>query len=137
MTTVKPQGLTQKQIRGICQLIIHWETKLTWQKLVQNIRDELGFSISRQSLVTYFSVKNEYDLKKNELKGGIPTTRIPSSTKEVDLVKRIERLEQTVKQLTKERDIQLHTIETMLKNAAEMNNVGLEGIKLLMKPRSN
>lgn len=137
MTAVTTKGLTQKQIRDICQIIIHWESKLTWQQLVANIRDELGFYISRQSLVSYFSIKNEYDLKKNELKGGVPTTRIPSSTKEVDLVKRIERLEQTVKQLTKERDIQLHTIETILKNAAEMNNVGLEGIKLLMKPRSN
>lgn len=136
MTAVATKGLTQQQIWDICQLIIHWEHKLTWQRLVETIRNELGFYISRQSLVTYFSIKNEFDLKKNELKSGVPTARLPAKAKEVDLLKKIERLEKTVAQLTKERDIQLNTIETILKNASEMNNVGLEGIKLLMKPRS-
>lgn len=51
------------------------------------------------------------------------------------LIHKIEQLEAQVKQLTKERDLQLETLERIFLNASEMPNVGRQGLRRLLEPR--
>jgi len=131
------ESLTNEQIYNICRLVSLWEHKLTWAKLVQVIKGELGFYISRQSLSTYKLITDEYKLKKLSLRGTPAADRNVISLSEADLTKKVTELEQEVAFLTRERDKQLHTIETIFKNASEMPNVGRQGLQQLVKPRDD
>lgn len=58
---------TEQQI-SIKTIIRTWQGKLTWDLLVTQIDVELGISTTRQTLNTYTSIKQEFDLKKKELR---------------------------------------------------------------------
>ncbi|HHC7380100.1 hypothetical protein P3545_21185 [Vibrio parahaemolyticus] len=128
-------ALTNKQINDICRIIALWESKLTWYRLVEVIKRECGFYISRQSLSSYISIKKEYDLKKKELRGTITMRSDLVGKEQATLIHKIEQLEAQVKQLTKERDLQLETLERIFLNASEMPNVGRQGLRRLLDPR--
>ncbi|HCG5474220.1 TPA: hypothetical protein ACF5BZ_004284 [Vibrio parahaemolyticus] len=128
-------ALTNKQINDICRIIALWESKLTWYRLVEVIKRECGFYISRQSLSSYISIKKEYDLKKKELRGIITMRSDLVGKEQATLIHKIEQLEAQVKQLTKERDLQLETLERIFLNASEMPNVGRQGLRRLLEPR--
>ena len=76
-------------------------------------------------------------MKKLSLRGTPVVDRNVISLSEADLIKKISDLEQKVDSLTRERDKQLHTIETIFKNASEMPNVGRQGLQQLVKPRDD
>ncbi|HHX8441238.1 TPA: hypothetical protein ACVO0G_002617 [Vibrio diabolicus] len=128
-------ALTNKQINDICRIIALWESKLTWYRLVEVIKRECGFYISRQSLSSYISIKKEYDLKKKELRGTITMRSDLVGKEQATLIHKIEQLEAQVKKLTKERDLQLETLERIFLNASEMPNVGRQGLRRLLEPR--
>ncbi|MCR9549573.1 hypothetical protein [Vibrio antiquarius] len=128
-------ALTNKQINDICRIIAMWESKLTWHRLVEVIKRECGFYISRQSLSSYISIKKEYDLKKKDLRGIITIRSDLVGKEQATLIHKIEQLEAQVKQLTKERDLQLETLERIFLNASEMPNVGRQGLRRLLEPR--
>ncbi|HHF2887246.1 hypothetical protein [Vibrio diabolicus] len=128
-------ALTNKQINDICRIIALWESKLTWYRLVEVIKRECGFYISRQSLSSYISIKKAYDLKKKELRGAITMRSDLVGKEQATLIHKIEQLEAQVKQLTKERDLQLETLERIFLNASEMPNVGRQGLRRLLEPR--
>ncbi|HHK8568796.1 TPA: hypothetical protein ACQYCS_004461, partial [Vibrio parahaemolyticus] len=85
------EALTNKQINDICRVIALWESKLTWQRLVEVIKRECGFYISRQSLSSYISIKKEYDLKKKELRGVVTTRSNLVDKDRAALIHKIER----------------------------------------------
>jgi hypothetical protein len=129
------EALTNKQINDICRVIALWESKLTWQRLVEVIKRECGFYISRQSLSSYISIKKEYDFKKKELRGIVTARSDLVDKDQAALIHKVERLEVLVRQLTQERDLQLETLERIFLNASEMPNVGRQGLRKLLEPR--
>ncbi|NUW69235.1 hypothetical protein [Vibrio coralliilyticus] len=125
-------SLTSKQQRAIEALIRKWKTKLTWSLLVNAVKTELSISTTRQTLCTYTAIKNEFDRKKNELRG-VTRVVVERFTKtDVELVAKVEQLEAENVILKRQLSEQLRTIERMLANASTIPNLDLNQ---LMKPR--
>ena len=58
------------QIIKIQAIIKSWASnKLTWDLLVLRIKNDMGITTTRQTLVTYDAIKHEYDQKKDQLRG--------------------------------------------------------------------
>ena len=62
-------SLNTKQIIEIQAIIKSWKTKLTWELLIAYIESDIGITRTRQTLLTYHSIKDEYNQKKDELRG--------------------------------------------------------------------
>lgn len=62
-------SLNTKQIIEIQAIIKSWKTKLTWELLIAYIESDMGITRTRQTLLTYHSIKDEYEQKKDELRG--------------------------------------------------------------------
>ena len=85
-------SLSMAEMRKIETLIKTWKTKLTWELLVDRIESDLSITTTRQTLVTYDSIKTSYDNKKQELRG-VPSPKFTKFIKsDVDSFDRIERL---------------------------------------------
>lgn len=125
-------SLTSKQQRAIETLIRKWKTKLTWALLVNAVEIDLGINTTRQTLSTYISIKNEFDRKKDELRGVTPMVVKRFTKADVELVDKVEHLEAENAILKRQNAEQLRTIERMLANASAIPNLDLNQ---LMKQR--
>ncbi|WP_051326804.1 hypothetical protein [Aliagarivorans taiwanensis] len=125
-------SLSSKQQRAIEVLIRRWRTRLTWALLVNAVKEELGINTTRQTLCTYTAIKNEYDLKKNELRGVTAELARQFTRADVNLVAKIERLEAENAVLHRQNNEQLRMIERILANAAGIPNLDLNE---LVRPR--
>tara|TARA_Y100000588_G_C14086540_1_gene852514 strand:- start:681 stop:1091 length:411 start_codon:yes stop_codon:yes gene_type:complete len=126
------KSLSNRDINNICKLLVCWQGKLTWARLVNAIHDDLGIKITRQTLSDYFAIKNEYSLKKAELRGASNTSRIPESAPITHLQNKVYKLQQENKMLERTKIKQLAMIERILENAREIPNLD---ISMLLKPR--
>ena len=94
-------SLTSAQTRKIETLITLWQTKLTWDLLVERIKNDLNITTTRQTLNTYNSIKAAYDTKKQELRGK-PTTEfvkfIKSDQKTYEQIERLKAENEVLKQ---------------------------------------
>ena len=118
-------SLTSKQQRTIEILIRKWRTKLTWDLLVDVIKLECNIITTRQTLCTYTGIKNEYDRKKNELRGVTPAVVHEFTKSDVDQMKKLEMLEAENAVLKRQNAEQLRTIDRMLANASVIPNLDL------------
>ncbi|RDU78046.1 hypothetical protein CJF24_21605 [Aeromonas veronii] len=62
--------LSEKDIADIVGLIDSWhfDVKLTWEKLCEQMSSRLGLSHSRQTIQSYHRIKKSFQDKKNELR---------------------------------------------------------------------
>lgn len=126
------KSLSNKDISNICKILVGWQGKLTWARLVNAIDDDLGIKTTRQTLSDYFAIKTEYSLKKSELRGVSNTSRIPDSAPITHLQEKVYKLQQENKMLERTKIKQLAMIERILENAREIPNLD---ISVLLKPR--
>ncbi len=135
MKRVGSEGMSNKEISSICDLIINWEGKLTWQLLTSKIEMKLLFRVSRQTLCTYFAIKKEFDIRKKQTRNGNPSNRItfhnsPSDIKKLQNTidkqnKKIESLERSLRK-------QSQQLQLFILNAMDNPNVDMS---TLNKPR--
>lgn len=61
--------LRDKDITGICKILSTWPrgTKLSWAKLVDNVRYRLGIKTTRQTLQSYACITNALKKKKTRM----------------------------------------------------------------------
>lgn len=64
--------LTDKDISDIVELIDSWhfDVKLTWGKLCEQMKSRLQLTHSRQTIQGYHRIKKAFQSKKNEVKNG-------------------------------------------------------------------
>lgn len=127
------KSLSNKDINKICKLIVGWNKKLTWHSLVNAIYDDLGFKTTRQTLSGYFAIKQEYDLKKSELRGATNLSRMPEPASVTVLQEEVYKLRQEVKMLERIKVKQLAMIERIMANSREIPNLDPS---ILLKQRS-
>lgn len=127
-------ALDSNQQRKIRTLIRVWSTKFNWKLLVDAIKDDLGITISRQSLNTYDGIKNEYDAKKAEFRGVTPDIAKRVTMSDVNKEKKIEQLEAELKIKQEDIDRQLCLVRRMLANALELPNCSVDD---LLKERND
>lgn len=133
-TKYKNKALEHNQINKIKVLIRSWNHKLTWEKLIASINTDLGIEISRQALSSYDGIKKEYKNRKNVLRGAPLNLTSSASKSEVDLQKRIERLEAEIEVKNESIEKQLAMIKDMLANAQEIPNYNIND---LVRPRND
>jgi hypothetical protein len=74
--------LSDKDIDDIVKLIDcwHFDVKLTWEKLCEQMRSRLGLTHSRQTIQSFHRIKQSFQDKKHELKnGGAKSPKTPAS----------------------------------------------------------
>ncbi|WP_444994492.1 hypothetical protein [Aliikangiella sp. IMCC44359] len=117
--------LTMQQQRKVEKLIRSWTTKLTWELLVSRIFAEYEIEITRQALSTYKGVKNEYALKKVELRGASPKLKKAVTISDINLYSENARLKSEINRLEEVNARQLRTIERICANAQSIPNLDL------------
>lgn len=118
-------SLSAKQQRSIEALIRKWSTKLSWALLVKSIELEFGIVTTRQTLSTYNGIKNEFDTKKQELRGASPEITKVITLGDIELHKRLNDYKAKNEVLEKQVAKQLRLIETIFANASEIPNIDL------------
>ena len=106
-------SLTSAQTRKIETLITLWQTKLTWDLLVERIKNDLNITTTRQTLNTYNSIKAAYDTKKQELRGKPTTEFVKFIKSDQKTYEQIERLKAENKVLKQKVDKQLAFIKNL------------------------
>ncbi|EIO4611063.1 hypothetical protein QNF09_002609 [Vibrio alginolyticus] len=97
-------SLSMSDVRNIEKALTSWSGKLTWDLLVEHVRDKFNIDTTRQTLNTYGSIKTVYNKTKDRLRG-IPTSvhANPKVTlKQAELITRIEALQRDNDQLEKQ-----------------------------------
>ncbi len=116
-------SLSMSDVRNIEKTLTSWNGKLTWDLLVEHIRDKFNIDTTRQTLNTYGSIKAGYTNAKDRLRGIPKSVKAnPNVTlKQAELVTRIEALQRDNEQLEKQLSYLkglLHAINT---EASEKN----------------
>ena len=94
--------LNDKDIELVIRLVDGWEGKLTWEALCDQIKNDLGFRPTRQTLNAHLRIKNAFVAKKGQQKSGLLPTQRPQS---LDIAqKRINRLEKENERLKTENE---------------------------------
>ena len=106
-------SLTSAQTRKIETLITLWQTKLTWDLLVERIKNDLNITTTRQTLNTYNSIKTAYDTKKQELRGKPTTEFVKFIKSDQKTYEQIERLKAENEVLRQKVDKQLAFIKNL------------------------
>ncbi|EQC1409647.1 hypothetical protein ACY2L5_000896 [Providencia rettgeri] len=117
-------NLNSQQVSAICKIIVVWSDneKLTWQRLTKEIKARISLDVTRQTLCKYFSVKHEYNLRKEALRAGKPAGRNPPiSATESDLRNEIARLQREVSELERKVNAQVVALNRAKANAAKHN----------------
>ncbi|HIF9308843.1 TPA: hypothetical protein ACX6RK_001051 [Photobacterium damselae] len=116
-------SLSMSDVRNIEKALTSWSGKLTWDLLVEHVKNKLNIETTRQTLNTYGSIKAGYTDAKDRLRDiPISVKANPNVTlKQAELVTRIEALQRDNKQLEKQLSYLkglLHAINT---EASEKN----------------
>lgn len=106
-------SLTSAQTRKIETLITLWQRKLTWDLLVERIKNDLNITTTRQTLNTYNSIKAAYDTKKQELRGKPTTEFVKFIKSDQKTYEQIERLKAENEVLRQKVDKQLAFIKNL------------------------
>ncbi|OLQ69829.1 hypothetical protein BIT28_07550 [Photobacterium proteolyticum] len=109
------KSLNTEEIIKIEALIRSWQTRFTWDLLVERLKSDLDITTTRQTLKEYPSIKTAYDLKKQELRG------VPAPTpdfvdflqSDVDAYNEIQRLKAENEVLQQKYDNQLSFIKKL------------------------
>lgn len=91
-------------VRKIEKTLTSWNGTLTWDLLVDHVKEKLNIDKTRQTLQSYGSIKTVYDETKDRLRGIPKSVKAnPNVTlKQAELVTRIEALQRDNDQLEKQ-----------------------------------
>ncbi|MDE1239831.1 hypothetical protein [Vibrio aestuarianus] len=97
-------SLSMSDVRKIEKTLTSWNEKLTWDLLVDHVKEKLNIDKTRQTLQSYDSIKIMYDETKDRLRGTPKSVKAnPNVTlKQAELVTRIEALQRDNDQLEKQ-----------------------------------
>lgn len=104
-------SLTAEQIIKIESLILSWQTKLTWDLLVERIKSDLNITTTRQTLNTYNSIKAAYDTQKQHLRGKPTAEFVKFIKSDQKIFEQVERLKAENKVLSEKIGKQLNFIK--------------------------
>lgn len=132
MDSVGVKGLSKKRIQKICELILTWESKLTWARLVARIEKDMNLKVSRQTLNGYFAIKNEYQIRKQQLRDGQVGTRVIGQIKqsERELLEKIEAQQRKIELLERQLEQQLDQLKTFILNVRHIPGVDLSTLHI-------
>lgn len=126
--------MSNTYINDICDLIINWEGKLTWALLIGRIEEEIDLKVTRQTLDQYFSIKNEFRRRKNQIRSSkLNDSSLVESigVSEVALLKKVEAQQRKIQALEVKLAKQLDQMKTFIFNVRNIPGVDIS--KLLIR----
>lgn len=116
-------SLSMSDVRKIEKTLTSWNGKLTWDLLVDHVKEKLNIDKTRQTLQSYDSIKIMYDDTKDRLRGIPKSVKAnPNVTlKQAELVTRIEALQRDNDQLEKQLNYLKGLLHTINIEASEKN----------------
>lgn len=132
MECVGIKGLSQKNIYRICELIISWEGKLTWSRLVSKIAKNLNIRVSRQTLNGYFAIKKEFDVRKQQIRDGNENYRVMTNKNlsERDMLLKIDNQQRKIESLERQVNKQLDQLKTFIFNVRNIPNIDIADLHI-------
>jgi hypothetical protein len=115
----KPKVTESIQFK-IEQMIRLWDGKLSWALLVQKISIDLGLKVSRQTLEGYKGVYVTFTQQKQIISGITPKLEKAITKSDIELMKRIEKLEAAIEIKNKTINEQKRFLQRILQNATEI-----------------
>jgi len=71
----RAQNLTAERIAVVLDTLDGWKGKLTWELLLDAVKESTGSRYSRFTFAEYPEIANAFSLKKDALRGTLPRTR--------------------------------------------------------------
>lgn len=75
MKKERAPDLTDERIEAILEVFDTWQGKLTWELLISAVETATGIRYSRFTLAEYPQIANVFALKKDALRGTLPSPR--------------------------------------------------------------
>ena len=69
MKKTRAPDLTEERIKVIIDILDNWNSKLTWDMLLDSVEKATGFRYSRFTFAEYAEIANAFSLKKDTLRG--------------------------------------------------------------------
>jgi type I restriction-modification system DNA methylase subunit len=102
----RSENLTDEHIEKIVKILDGWSTKLTWNKLIDEVEFRNKNKYTRQALAKHQRIKDAYNLTKDRVSDGVK--ELPNMSSEVAaLVQKVKRLEAENERLNFENEVLL------------------------------
>jgi len=132
MTKIKIDGrikITRQIEVQIVSILRRWNSKITWQLLIERIRNELDLNVTKPSLRKFNKITREFENAKARYKGvhGLPHPVVKNITKaDIDYYHKYKSLVVEKNVMQEMLDEQYALIEKILKNAEEIPNLSVD-----------
>ncbi|MEH6731647.1 MAG: hypothetical protein V7726_13840 [Pseudoalteromonas distincta] len=132
MTKIKIDGrikLTRPIEIKIVSILRRWNSKITWQLLIERIKNELDFDVTKPSLRKLNKITREFENAKARYKGvnSLPQPIIRNITEaDIDYYYKYKALLVEKNVMQEMLDEQYALIEKILKNAEEIPNLSID-----------
>lgn len=121
--------LTRQIEIKIVAILRRWNSKITWESLIERIKHELDFEVTKPTLRKFKKITDEYEKAKGRYKGvhTLPPTVVKNIT-EADIVyyHKYNALLVEKEVMQEMLDDQYALIEKILKNAEEIPNLSID-----------
>lgn len=110
--------LTDEIVQAVIDILDGWKGKLTWDLLLEAVREKTGIMYSRFTFADYSSVANAFTLRKKELSGSWQTKQTsPRDERVRAALEQVERYRSKVERLDKQNQLLLEQFHTWAVNA--------------------
>ena len=121
--------LTRKIEIKIVALLRRWNSKITWDFLIERIKMELDFDVTKPTLTKFDKISREFAKAKARYTGAnmLPADAVKNiSSKDVNYYEKYKLSLQEKEVMQEMLDEQYALIEKMLKNAEEIPNLSID-----------
>lgn len=102
----RSENLTDELIEKIVKILDGWSSKLTWNKLIDEVEFRTKNRYTRQTLAKHQRIKDAYNLTKDRVSDGVK--ELPNMSSEVALlIQKVKRLEAENNRLNFENEVLL------------------------------
>jgi hypothetical protein len=122
--------LTAERISRIVDLLDGWEGKLTWDALIERVKDEIGIRYSRFTLGEYRRIADAFGVRKQALRSEPSGPALPRDKRLRAAVEQADRYRQKALRLDRENQVLLEQFVTWATNAEKAG----VSIAMLNKP---
>jgi hypothetical protein len=121
--------LTRQIEIKIVAILRRWNSKITWESLIERIKHELDFEVTKPTLRKFKKITDEYEKAKGRYKGvtTLPPTVVKKITKkDIDYYHKYTSQLVEIEVMQEMLDGQFALIEKILKNAEEIPNLSID-----------
>lgn len=118
MRKERAPDLTEERIAVVVDVLDGWTGKLTWDLLIEKVRERTGITYSRFTFAEYPRIANAFALRKQALRGQVaPGPSVPRDERVRAALEQVERYRRKVERLESENQLLLEQFVTWAVNA--------------------